>query len=883
MSARKTHVTSAGKANATDTWLGIYFLLPAIEAAVSIGIVFSAPSEGGSTLFLGLSAGRWVLVAGLVGILLLFSFIVWTRNKNKPTWLWIKKRTTSLVEQRYLYLAVMIVAAVIAVLAYYFILLTFKFTDQFIQARLQRVFPLSLWIFLFCLQTVVILPRLKAFANRDTRKVPIIALWGPYLLAFGSLVLVSLVVSATRLGLQPDRVGWDNPGVPLLGTQVAFAWFLGVLICGLLWFFERRFGWRASRIDLVAGLFFWLFAIWIWQSQPLTPTFFSPSPRLPNYEFYPYSDAATHDLGSQNLLIGNGFPDVLEKPLYSLFLAILHLFVGQDYQDVVNAQIVVLALFPVVLFLLGSKFHQRISGGMLAFAIIFREANAIALSGDIRVSHSKLLMTDLPAALGIAALSLLLLRWLQSEKEDYRWLIGVGGALGLLTLLRSQTIVFLPGLLILAFLRGGPILRQRFVQAGIVFFGLILAISPWLFRNYLVTGQLGYSQPLQAAYLARQYSLTPELAETGFPVGTAVSDYTSLGFAKAVQFTVNHPGEVAGFVSAHFFHNEVSLILALPTRFDFAEKLVTFYNLRPYWTGLETRLWTECCSLDAYVTGTPYWQNWDGIFPADAWLPIIINLGLISVGIGAAWRKVGWLTLVPIGIHVFYNISAAIARVSGWRLVLPVDWVLLMFYCLGVGQISWWAWEYLEGPRLVTASKNILQKQKSVYGWQTWQLISLGAIILFAGLLLPLSEIAVPERFATPTAEMAQNVWEDSVLSAVAELQIDDFLSQPNAEILVGRAMYPRFYPVDAGEPGGQWSAFNPLPFSRMALSLVGPKSNQVALPLETAPAEFPNATDVLVIGCDEDTYFRAAAIIFMDHSTRDLLAGNVEPFACVQ
>lgn len=883
MTAPKRQTSRSTPTTRNNKWVALLVLLPAIEAAVSIILVFSAPSESTNVWFLGLSASRWLLVAVFLGILAIFAFIAWTNLSRHRIWLKIEQKALALIEHRYLYAIWLGVSLVVVVVAFYAIVLTFKFTDLFVLVRLQRLFPTILWTFLFCLQTVLVIPQVKAGAQSTKKKGPVIATWMPIIIAFISMIVVAIFVHFTRLGLQSDLVGWDNPGVPLLGTQLFLALCLAALLYGLLWFIEKRVGWKISRADWLAAFLLWVLAIWVWQSQPLTPTFFSPTPRAPNYEFYPYSDAATHDLGSQNLLIGNGFPDVLEKPLYSLFLAGLHGLVGQDYQTVVFAQIAVLAFFPVILYLLGSKLHHRISGAMLAFAIIFREANAIALSGDIRVSHSKLLMTDLPAALGIAAFTLLIMRWLQSERSDARWLIGVGGALGVLALLRSQAIVFLPALLILVFLLSKQDLRKRLLHAGIVLLGFVLALFPWLFRNYQITGQFGYSQPLQAAYLAKQYSFTPELAETGFPEGTPVSDYVSLGFSRVIQFTIGHPGEVAGFVSAHFFHNEVSSLLALPMRFDFADKLVTFYNLRPYWIGLEGRLWNACCSLDDYISDTPYWQNWDGTFPADTWLPILISLGLISVGIGAAWKKVGWLALVPIGIHLLYNASTAVARVSGWRLILPVDWVLLMFYCLGVGQISLWVWNYLSATGSKKAANTVPQEREPVRRMRRQRMLPLGAAIFFVGLMLPLGEIVIPARFESPSSKEIQTLWAGSQLSAGLELRIDDFVSQPKAEILVGRALYPRFYPGDTGEPGGEWGAFNPLPYSRMAFALVGPKGYQVALPLESAPIAFPNASDVLIIGCEEGTYFRAAAIVFTDHSAPDLMTTSADPFTCTQ
>ncbi len=878
--SNKNLAFSSGK---VSRWFLALVILPAAEALVSIGLVFGAQSEGASAFFLGISATRWLLVLLLLGLAIVFGALAWLKFKRHKFWAKFEQRTLFLVNNRF-YHVLVFVLIVVAVICFYTILVTFKFTDLFVLARLQRIIPLVIWLFLFSLQTIIILPQTKAAKASRINKVFDSLELAPVGITFLLLVLVAAFVHFTRLGLQPDKVGWDNPGVPLLGTQIFMALCLAGLLFGILWLLAKGLGWEISRFDGFAAILLWVIAVWSWQAQPLTPTFFSPTPRAPNYSYYPYSDAATHDLGAQNLMIGNGFPDVIEKPLYSFFLAGIHSLVGQDYQNVVFAQIVVLALFPVVLYFIGGRFHHRISGALLAFAMIFRETNAIALSGEIRVSHSKLLMTDLPAALGIAAFTLLVMKWLQSDRRNYRWLVVVGGGLGMLALLRSQTIIFLPAVFVAAFLMYRTGIQKRLLVSGIMLFGFVLALFPWSFRNYQVSGQFGYSQPLQAAYLARQYSLTPELAETGFPEGTPVSDYVSLGFSKVWQFTLGNPLDAAGFISAHFFHNEVSSLLALPMRFDFADKLVTFYNLRPYWIGQEGKLWAECCSLNSYIANTPYWQNWNGIIPSEAWLPVLLNLGLVAIGIGTAWKKVGWLAIVPIEIHILYNASTAIARVSGWRLILPVDWVLLLFYCLGVVQVLLWIWDYIGATRSqkINGDKNPRPSRQSKKNDPHWSGVAkIAAAIFFIGLLLPLSEKVIPARYQPLSEAEAQVLWDNSEFSQQFELHLEDFLSKPGAEILVGRALYPRFYAANEGEPGEQGSAFNPLPFSRMTFSLIGPVGSQVALPLVSSPAEFPNASDVFVIGCEEDAFFRASAVIFMDHLASDLITNLADPFVC--
>jgi hypothetical protein len=852
-------------------WLQAFLFLPAAEALLAIGLVFGSPSEGTSAWLLGLSAARWLLVAVFAAIGLAFATLFWFSWKKDGRWVKFEAKFLSAAKHPIVYAIVIGIGLILTILSFYLSILAFKFTDEYVKAWLLRLFPALVWIFLFSFQSLIIVPLLHA-ADRKPSK---FRHW-PTVVALAALFLISAFIGVSGLGLQPDRAGWDTPGVPLLATQILFAWVGAVVLYAVIGLAEKRFGWNLSRLDLAAAFALWVLAIWLWQSQPLTPTFFSPTPGPPNYEYYPYSDAATHDLSAQSLIVGEGFNEVVEKPLYSSFLSTLHTLVGQDYLKVVAAQIVVLALFPAVLFFLGSRLHHQLAGLLLALAIIFREQNAIALSGDINVSHSKLLMTDLPAALGVALLALLAIRWLQVDRRDLRWPLWIGGTLGLLTLLRSQVVIFLPFALVIAFWQASKLLKPRLVAAGLLLLGFLLAAFPWMLRNYTLTGQLGYSQPLQALYLAKQYSLTPELADPGFPEGTQVSEYPSLGISKAMQFTLEHPGEVARFVTAHFFHNGVSSLLALPMRFDLADKAVTFYNLRPYWIGAEDRLWTECCSLNAYVETTPYWSSWDGQLPADAWLPLTFDLLAVAIGIGAVWKQVRWLTLVPIGIYVIYDVSTAIARVSGWRLILPVDWVLLLFYCAGIAQLTLWVWTYFFPQKPIETAK---VKESRAMDWRRQRLPYWTAAILVAGLALPLAEMLVPARY--PESDMVvQTVWSESELAAATGLDLHAFLMQKGAKALLGRALYPHFYGAGTGEPGGV-SASNPQPFSRTAFWVVGPEREQVALPLAASPASFPNGVDVLVLGCGEQTYFRAAAVVFLQEEIPDLLANNPDAFIC--
>lgn len=839
-------------------WLRAYFICGALASLLALALVFIAASEADSAVLLGLSATRLALAVGLVALGIFFSWAAWVGTEK------LEKRVLGAISVPVPYAAAIAIAILAVLLSFYLIILTFKFTDALVAARLTRLLPVFVWLFVMAAATLVVAPRLR-FGRSFPLDSATLGVAGIAALCF---LAIGFLVTLTGLGLTPDRAGWDSPGVPLLTTQVAGALAGAFLLFGVLIYLQRRFKWEFSRLDLAAAVLLWLLAVGLWQSQPMSPIFYAPTPRAPNFEYYPSSDAATVDIAGQRLLVGEGFTEIAEKPLYSFFLAGLHTVAGQSYASVVFVQTLVLALFPAVLYLIATRLHHRLAGLLLSVLVILREVNGIALSGQISVSHSKLLMTDLPTALGMAAFTLLLIRWLENKNRPILWPLWVGAGLGALTLLRSQVILFLPILALVAFLYAAKNLRHRVVNAGFVVLGFALITLPWVARNYQYTGQFGYSQPLQAQYVAGQYSLTPELSG---------SEQSSLGFSQVIQFTLAHPLEVTRFVSAHFLHNEVSSLLALPASFDLPDKLVTYYNYLPYWQGAEDRLWNECCGLETYISQAPYWDRWDGVVPGGASMPFAFNLLVVAVGIGAVWKRVGWLTMVPIGVHLLYSLSTSVARVSGWRLILPVDWVLLLFYCAGLAQLGLWIWSYLFGknPALQQSKpNNRKQETQTLQGVPVWV-----AGLLVAGLLLPISEMIVPDRYTQDSTEVSQ-AWEEVGLAEETGVDMQTFLAQPNAALRIGRALYPRYYAANEGEPGGD-SAFHDQPFARMAFWVVGPVTDRVALPLLTVPVGFPNAVDVYVIGCEGGAFFRAAAVIFPNGDAPNLVASAEDAFVC--
>jgi hypothetical protein len=107
---------------------------------------------------------------------------------------------------------------------------------------------------------------------------------------------------------------------------------------------------------------------------------------------------------------------------------------------------------------------------------------------------------------------------------------------------------------------------------------------------------------------------------------------------------------------------------------------------------------------------------------------------------------------------------------------------------------------------------------------------------------------------------------ETQIASAGLSLQeINSFLQNPNAEVSVGRALYPRYYIENEGEVH-----FYPvvvMGFPRTTFTLIGPEGEKgIVLPGEK-PGHFPHAVDTIVLGCKGQLYVDAIAVILLDES----------------
>lgn len=666
------------------------------------------------------------------------------------------------------------------------------------------------------------------------------------LVALGFVGILTAFINLTGLGL--ERVGyyWYAPGTPILIGQVLLALLAGA---GLFIFRQSKPGQiiPPARLDLWIVLLLTLTAGIAWLSEPMTGrTNFLPVPLPPNYEIYPDSDSAYLDINAQRPLIGEALSEnPADKPVYSYFLSILHLLANQDYERIIDLQVITLAVIPAVFYLLLAKgFSNRPVGLAAAILFIIREKSSIALTNVILVSHPKLLLSDVPSAGLMILFAYLLVSWMRQPAWRRAWPFWLGVVFAAFVLLRSQVIVLAPLVAAWAWLGMWRNQRREMAEAGLLaVIGFAAFAIPW--------GIYGAGAPPSAnasAYtrqLAIQFQFDPLNHQVRPLSGESETEFNARMQDQVIQFIRENPAYTLKAISAYYFRNLVQGVLYLPA---------------------STRLETDPAG---YVRRIPFWDDWTGGLPGESRAIVTLNLILVAVGLASAWKRFGFAGLTPLLLYLGYTASLAIPMISGWRFLLPADWVMLLYYLLGLSEAGRWAWAAL--------AKKTLDAQDSITpaGPLAWKTIAiLVAVTLSANASLFLVRAAIPPRYPPSNQPVIleeyrtmQNLPGASELPGQSELQ--EFLRQDNARILVGRALYPRHFEAGEGFSRNGIISFRPYEFPRLGFYLAGPQNDNIIMPLNRSPERFPHAADALVLGCarDVDSFHRTyteALLIFL-------------------
>ena len=727
---------------------------------------------------------------------------------------------------------------------------------------LQQLLPIIYLVIGLCIQNLFFLARLRG--NWDTWKKEIKSRrLDNIFLVYGFLLIFWLLLAWGSTRFEPDLGGysWTTLGAPILDRDVLLTFIIGFGLIGIgaagktLGIGSRYFSTphssnRERNFDIAIVLVIWLVAAGFWLSLPTKPSHFVNEPVYPNFEYYPNSDALKYDATGHNMLLGADLlylGNVMHKPLYSAFLALLHSIAGPEFERITLIQSAIFGVFPALVYLLIKRLHSRLAGIIAASLVILREVNSIVLASRITLSNSRILMTETLAVIGIILIILMIFIWMDEPKKRIIMTMFIGAGIGILSQIRNELIYLLPVILIFSIYIYFRFPNYWLKTSTLFVAGVILFMIPWQIRILHLT-ETPFLMIRRANSILSRFEKEPDVLYE-----TLEEDLDSP--------LADQRGSLNYFIT-HLVHNQIQAFLIFPDAFRLPDALIGFAVYQN-----ADRFWENCCSTENYVDRLFdfwRWKKWDGSVQKESFPAIFTTLFFLSVGLVKAREKSGARALFPLFVLFAFYLLLSGFRMSGGRRVQAVDWIWIIYFSVGLSQFALWIFRFLisvEVPAWLIGTQNtdevdflsrnefIIPKNVTL-NWR--RIFSAGLLIFFLGALVPIIEQIIPSQYKE---EMLQSRM-DEVLVMDSGGIIGEFLENGGV-VQQGKGLYPRFLTAGDGEEIDN-------PFEQagiLKLFLAGPTSVEVVLPFEDGQAfKLPHYSDVIVVGCN-GPYFDALGV----------------------
>jgi hypothetical protein len=815
-----------------------YFLSLGLIALLCFLWLAFIPSDLKGSILFGFSPMRLLLLGILLVLMTISFFLVLSNNHPKRRKL-LWQKIDYHVKEFSIIRGLSLIAFSIALS---FLIFFPYFNSGLYLPYYQRLQPLAVWFFCFSLESPLAISYYLKSKNK-TASGPDLQTIKVAFFIFIFMLFLWIFIATTGVGITRDPSYWDDHHpVPLLEGQLLIVAF-GAAFLLLGYLFIQKFVLQKIKttvafkpilwMDVVLFLLIWLSAFLLWSNQPIPNSYFTPPVRPPNYEVYPFSDASLYDSNAQSILLGEikSNSRVIIRPLFSIFLAGLHSLGGQNYSRIILLQTILLAMIPSVLYIIGKKTSSRLAGLSLGVFIILLELNRLKVASLVTTSNTKLLMTELPTTLILAVLILGILIFSKKTTFFRIYPLYIGVIFGLLVLLRSQTLFLFPiivGIFIFILYKN----KKRILEAvGLLTLAVLLVITPLILRNWQLTGKLAIEDPNATQLVIQLYQNDKNQTGSESQENMNGEEPPDL-FGAMINFILRNPGEYIGFVGNNFLHNEILSIFTLPVRPFPIQDLNQFIN-----------------PVDLF------WVNNKNINYRTMSL-LLVFLAIICIGIASAYSQNKFIGLIPLVFHLAYNFSSALSRFSGWRFIMPVNWILLLYFSIGLIQLVKLFLVFFGFSQKGITSSLIIEQNSEVLDSNKNQFPTIGliggiSVAIILGLSILATMTFIPSRYANQNrGELIQDLtknpaWKDSLSKKEGIL---DLLNSKNVFIEKGMAFYPRFYNAGDGEPTRSASAYQTREFPRLVFLLIGNDRRELVFPIRESPLYFPNGSEVIIV-----------------------------------
>lgn len=798
--------------------LSTFLALPGLYALFALAWLLTIPSDPKNSLLLGLSPGRIAIAVFLVLALMGSWFMAWSaysKTGRSLAFVELQLKKNSLRWAQVTSLFVIILMGLLCIPTQYL---------GSYQAIFERLLPVLYWGLAVTLQVVA---GILFWAAKQRWTVVKHSENINRVLRASALVLVILlflwsIIALSGVGLNAKEY-WSKAAVPILWPQILIILIVGISLPG--YFSQRRFS-----FDLIFPIVLWLVAFILWGTQNYTPGTFDTLPRPPENQIFPINDAFIFDRAAQKTLIGERIlSDTIDKPLFIAQLSLAHLLTGANFSNFFIFQVGFFALIPVIGYFLGRELHSQQLGAAFGLLLLIKEYNAITLTNYISVSTSKMILSEPLTTMLVLLSTLFLVRWLKTPEYLNRNLWLAGGLLGLAGLTRLNSLTILPAALLVIGLATHFNIKKWSIASLIL--GLFIGITflPWQARNQIVSGN-----PLNFIHAKTQGVIVEERYDVLLAQNQPAQDPNNKFGATISNYIL-----LGQKITNHYLHNLISITVMTPLT-------PQLFNLKD-------------------MIRQPYWKlEWAGELQPGGAVILASVFIFIAIGMGTAWVKRGPAGLAPLAVALGYNLSAAIALTSGGRYLVPFEWGMLLYFLFAAVEISGWLGYILAG----NAPPQMPEKISPTDAKPVRGMIITGFLFFFLGALPVLVESIPPNRYTQPVTLDAflQAATQAAPLSADDVSALETLYTDPQARLLHGRLLYPRYYPAGQFDsPDTNDPLLGAMNLDRLTFYFAASADAFVVMPLSTPPAAPMHGTDIWLLGCQKDGYVEAVSLVLSD------------------
>lgn len=409
-----------------------------------------------------------------------------------------------------------------------------------------------------------------------------------------------------------------------------------------------------------------------------------------NCWFYP--DSVQYETAAQQLTFGKGFtnpdgsPQFLRLPGYPLFLAANYKIFGVNIHTALWVQLFLAGFIPILIFLFA--------------CVLFPSSIMVAkIAGIIAALHAGFMIYASMIATETLSLIALLIFFIHFFSKKYRFndYVISGILLGLASLIRPIGVYTLVVSLIIIFFRNGQRLYSDRAKHVIIFScAWLITVSPWLMRNFLLTGAIFFHTlpglhflQYSAAYVLMERDqvsygdVRPALLQEWDSAihkqeiqnNVVLNEYEKCRIAEKIAFgyMVRYP----------WYTIKTSVVQMVKTCFSLysSQVLLSDSGVWPEYTRTTSLLTKIKRFLNPYVK-TPllrwviYWEIVSFMFLLCGFLLFLFQICYV-----ATWRKQFFMVLPYIMMFVFITLAYGCARLR-----FPIEPFLIIFSGAG------WVW-----------------------------------------------------------------------------------------------------------------------------------------------------------------------------------------------